>query len=205
MEKSLSREEYNEQRKQDFEDKKLEIIDAAQRMFFEQGLGIVTMSQIMTETNTSRATMYRYFPSIHPIVFEVQYRMMHEIFDDLKGFDLKGTPSENVYKCVNIMVENFHKHIEAYNFNAMFIHFYGDSYPDEQLSNDYQYFLAQLFFGELPKEEQMEKYRALLTSADVIFTYLQKLAYRERNRTEKANYAFDLDVVRQLIGKMFKD
>lgn len=205
MEKSLSREEYNEQRKQDVEDKKLEIIDAAQRMFFEQGLGIVTMSQIMTETNTSRATMYRYFPSIHPIVFEVQYRMMHEIFDDLKGLDLKGTPSENVYKCVNIMVENFHKHIEAYNFNAMFIHFYGDSYPDEQLSNDYQYFLAQLFFGELPKEEQMEKYRALLTSADVIFTYLQKLAYRERNRTEKANYAFDLDVVRQLIGKMFKD
>ncbi len=205
MENTRSRKEYNEQRKQDVEDKKIEIIDAAQELILADGLGNVTMGLIMKETKTSRATMYRYFPSIHPIVFEIQYRMMNEIFGDLKRVDLRDLgPNKVVHKIVNLLIDNFHKHVDAYNYISMFIHFYADAYPDEMLTNNYMFYLEHLFFGEEPDRKTMEKYQDLITSADVIFSYLQKLAHRKITQANDTGYKYELGIVKDMADKIFE-
>ena len=205
MENTRSRKEYNAQRKQGVEDKKLEIIDAAQKLILADGLGNVTMGQIMKETQTSRATMYRYFPSIHPIVFEIQYRMMNEIFGDWKNAELESLmPNVIVYKIVNILIDNFHKHVDAYNYISMFSHFYADVYPDETLSNNYMYYLERLFFGETPsKKETIEKYLDLITSAEVIFSYLQNLAHRKITQSDSSGYTYELSILKTMTDKVF--
>jgi len=205
MDNTRSRKEYNEQRKQDVEEKKLEIIDAAQKMFLAEGLGNVTMGQIMKKMQISRATMYRYFPNIHPIVFEVQYRMMNEIFSDWKNAQIIGLePNEVVHKIVNILIDNFHKHVDAYNYISMFSHFYADVYPDEMLSDNYMYYLEQLFFGETPdKKDVIAKYRDLIASADVIFSYLQKLAHRKITQSDDSGFIYELGIVKTMTDKIF--
>ena len=204
MEKTLSREEYNEQRKQNVEDKKLQIIDAAQKLFLTKGLDSVTMGDIMAATNTSRASMYRYFPSIHPIAFEVQYRMLKEIFGDLKRarFDTQK-PKEQVKEGLITLVDNFHQHIEAYNYISMFDYFYAESYPDEKLSSDYLSFLGHLMFDEEPEHEEIGEYSDLVVTADVIFSYLQKIAHEQSKKPQATGYTHDLLLIRQMIDRIF--
>jgi len=202
---TLSREEYNEKRKATMEEKKREIIDIAQELFLEKGLDNVTMSHIMKASDTSRATMYRYFDSIHPIVFEVQYRMMKEIFRDLGEADFSGlTAMECGYTGMNILVDHFCEHIDAYNYISMFDHFYAASYPDEKMSNEYASFLMHLFGDAASIDDKWQDHGEMLTYANVIFSYLQKIAHRKKNKIENIDFSRELASIRQLIAKVYR-
>ena len=202
---STKREIYNRRRKEDLEDKKLQIIDIAQKIILEDGLHNVTMSRIMEESDTSRATMYRYFKSLDPIALEIQKRMIDRILSDFSGYDFGGRDAaETMSLGLGIMIDNFVNNVDAYNYLSIFDHFYASDYPDEKFARDYLEFLVKKFSTGDVSDEGRKVWERMLIYGDVVFTFLQKLAHRVKKSGDRVNINMELAIARDIVGMIFK-
>lgn len=200
------KERYKEHRKELMEERKKEVVEAAKRLFLEKGLNHVTMNDIMNEAGLSKATMYRYYDSIHPIAFEVEYGMIQEIFGDLKTIDLTGmTGTEAMKATLLMMVDRFSDHIRAYQYISMFDYLYAKEYPNDNLSQEYNRVLKSIINSNMGSGKGMEQYSEVLTYVSVIFAYLQKLAHRKDIIDEgDINVKERLVIVRGMIHQLFR-
>lgn len=200
------KEKYHEQRKQLVEDRKKEVIEVAKKLFLENGLNNVTMNDLMKEAGLSKATMYRYYDSIHPIAFEVEYEMIQEIFNDLNTINLASlTGSEAMKQALLTMVDRFIDHIKAYRYISMFDYLYAQEYPDDNLSQEYNRVLRTIINANMGGEKAVEQYNEVLTYVGIIFAYLQKLAHRKEIMDKgDIDVAERLDIVRKMIQQLFK-
>jgi len=200
------REKYLEQRKLLMEERKKEVIDTAKKLFLEKGLNNVTMNDIMNEAGLSKATMYRYYDSIHPIAFEVEYEMMQEIFSDLKLIDITNhNGGEAIKEILLTMVDRFIYHIKAYRYISMFDFLYADQYPNDNLSQEYNKVIQSIIDSNMSGERVKEQYSEALTYVSVIFAYLQKLAHRKEIIDKgEIDVIERLNIVRKMIHKLLK-
>lgn len=200
------REKYLEQRKLLMEERKKEVIDTAKKLFLEKGLNNVTMNDIMNEAGLSKATMYRYYDSIHPIAFEVEYEMMQEIFSDLKLIDITNrNGGETIKEILLTMVDRFIYHIKAYRYISMFDFLYSDQYPNDNLSQEYNKVIQSIIDANMSGERGKEQYAEALTYVSVIFAYLQKLAHRKEIIDKgEIDVIERLNIVRKMIHKLLK-
>lgn len=200
------REKYLEQRKLLMEERKKEVIDTAKKLFLEKGLNNVTMNDIMNEAGLSKATMYRYYDSIHPIAFEVEYEMMQEIFSDLKLIDITNhNGGEAIKEILLTMVDRFIYHIKAYRYISMFDFLYADQYPNDNLSQEYNKVIQSIIDDNMSGERVKEQYAEALTYVSVIFAYLQKLAHRKEIIDKgEIDVIERLNIVRKMIHKLLK-
>lgn len=200
------REKYLEQRKLLMEERKKEVIDTAKKLFLEKGLNNVTMNDIMNEAGLSKATMYRYYDSIHPIAFEVEYEMMQEIFSDLKLIDITNrNGGETIKEILLTMVDRFIYHIKAYRYISMFDFLYSDQYPNDNLSQEYNKVIQSIIDSNMSGERVKEQYSEALTYVSVIFAYLQKLAHRKEIIDKgEIDVIERLNIVRKMIHKLLK-
>lgn len=200
------REKYLEQRKLLMEERKKEVIDTAKKLFLEKGLNNVTMNDIMNEAGLSKATMYRYYDSIHPIAFEVEYEMMQEIFSDLKLIDITNrNGGEAIKEILLTMVDRFIYHIKAYRYISMFDFLYADQYPNDNLSQEYNKVIQSIIDANMSGERVKEQYAEALTYVSVIFAYLQKLAHRKEIIDKgEIDVIERLNIVRKMIHKLLK-
>lgn len=200
------REKYLEQRKLLMEERKKEVIDTAKKLFLEKGLNNVTMNDIMNEAGLSKATMYRYYDSIHPIAFEVEYEMMQEIFSDLKLIDITNrNGGEAIKEILLTMVDRFIYHMKAYRYISMFDFLYADQYPNDNLSQEYNKVIQSIIDANMSGERVKEQYAEALTYVSVIFAYLQKLAHRKEIIDKgEIDVIERLNIVRKMIHKLLK-
>ncbi|SHI52083.1 transcriptional regulator, TetR family [Clostridium amylolyticum] len=200
------REKYLEQRKLLMEERKKEVIDTAKKLFLEKGLNNVTMNDIMNEAGLSKATMYRYYDSIHPIAFEVEYEMMQEIFSDLKLIDITNrNGGEAIKEILLTMVDRFIYHIKAYRYISMFDFLYADQYPNDNLLQEYNKVIQSIIDANMSGERVKEQYAEALTYVSVIFAYLQKLAHRKEIIDKgEIDVIERLNIVRKMIHKLLK-
>lgn len=200
------REKYLEQRKLLMEERKKEVIDTAKKLFLEKGLNNVTMNDIMNESGLSKATMYRYYDSIHPIAFEVEYEMMQEIFSDLKLIDITNrNGGETIKEILLTMVDRFIYHIKGYRYISMFDFLYADQYPNDNLSQEYNKVIQSIIDSNMSGERVKEQYSEALTYVSVIFAYLQKLAHRKEIIDKgEIDVIERLNIVRKMIHKLLK-
>lgn len=199
-------EKYQEQRKQLMEERKKAVIDSAKELFLEKGLNNVTMNDIMNETGLSKATMYRYYDSIDPIAFEVEYAMLQEIFSDLKLVELTNkSGGEAIKEILLTMVDRFIYHMKAYRYISMFDFLYSDQYPNDNLSQEYNKVIQSIINENMSGERVKEEYAEALIHVSVIFAYLQKLAHR-KEIIDKGGIDVNerLNVVRRMIHKLFQ-
>lgn len=73
-----------ERREREKEDRKLHIIDAAEKVFFSKGYPDTTMDQIAREAELSRATLYLYFKGKVDVHREIVLRgmdLLHDLID----------------------------------------------------------------------------------------------------------------------------
>lgn len=199
-------EKYQEQRKQLMEERKKAVIDSAKELFLEKGLNNVTMNDIMNETGLSKATMYRYYESIDPIAFEVEYAMLQEIFSDLKLVELTNkSGGEAIKEILLTMVDRFIYHMKAYRYISMFDFLYSDQYPNDNLSQEYNKVIQTIINENMSGERVKEEYAEALIHVSVIFAYLQKLAHR-KEIIDKGGIDVNerLNVVRRMIHKLFQ-
>ncbi|HCL03583.1 MAG TPA: hypothetical protein DHW61_14445 [Lachnoclostridium phytofermentans] len=198
------KEKYLEQRKLLMEERKKEVIETAKKLFLEKGLNNVTMNDIMNEAGLSKATMYRYYDSIHPIAFEVEYEMLQEIFSDLKLIDMTNRNGGEAIKEILLnMVDRFIPHIKAYRYISMFDFLYSDKYPNDNLSQEYNKVIQSIIDANMSGEKVKEQFDEALTYVSVIFAYLQKLAHRKEIIDKgEIDVTERLDIVRRMIHKL---
>ncbi len=199
-------EKYQEQRKLLVEERKKVVIDSAKKLFLEKGLNNVTMNDIMIEAGLSKATMYRYYESIDPIAFEVEYEMLQEIFGDLKLIEMADISGGEVIKEILLtMVDKFIHHIKAYRYISMFDFLYSNQYPNDNLSQEYNKVIQSIIDANTSGEKVKEEYAEALIHVSVIFAYLQKLAHRKEIIDQGGIDVNErLNVVRRMIHKLFQ-
>jgi AcrR family transcriptional regulator len=165
--------------KHQVEDQRNAILDAAEALFLQNGLDQTTMVDIANKTGIHKVTLYRYFPDIHPIAFEIAARMLQRIAEstDLRDHSLT---LESMKKIALAMVDQFTLLKDAYRYLGMFDHLYGDHYPDENLAAWYQkQLITTLHWGGNLNQEltqditQSDQVVVILNS---IMSFLEKLA-----------------------------
>ena len=66
-----------ERKEREKEQRKNDIIDAAERMFFSKGIAATTMDDIAEEAELSKGTIYLYFKSKEDLYLAIHYRGLH--------------------------------------------------------------------------------------------------------------------------------
>jgi AcrR family transcriptional regulator len=74
-----------ERREREREQRRLSIIEAAERIFFSKGYSGATMDQIAQDAELSKATLYLYFKGKDEVHREIVSRGMDILFDLIKG------------------------------------------------------------------------------------------------------------------------
>lgn len=158
---------------------RLNILDAAEKLFMEKGLENTNMSDIASEAGITRVSLYRYFSDRHPIAFEIAVRMLRKI---LESSDTGERPInfESLRSIAIRTIEQFYQLRGAYRYLGMFDHLYGDHYPDEKLAAWYKEQISALgWIGEIDQEASLLANLApIVMINNCIMSFLQKLAVR---------------------------
>ena len=66
------------------EQRRIYILDSAEKLFFAKGFDTVTMSEIADDVGLNKATLYVYFENKDHLLFAIVLRKMHELIDRYK-------------------------------------------------------------------------------------------------------------------------
>lgn len=167
------------QRQQKVLERREGIIEQARALFIREGLANVTMQDVMNETGIAKATMYRYFDSIHAIALEVQSQMLAEIYGDLVAIEYDHEPEIVLKQVYTRMIDGFESHKIAYRYIGSFDFIYAKAYPETFMETEYDSRLEALVKEYLGEAVQGDSLNKLLVHLGMISSYLQKMALRE--------------------------
>jgi AcrR family transcriptional regulator len=158
---------------------RLNILDAAEKLFLEKGLESTNMSEIAAEAGITRVSLYRYFPDRHPIAFEIAVRMLRKILESSDNGERPIT-FKSLRDIATRTIEQFDQLRTAYRYLGMFDHLYGDHYPDEKLAAWYKEQISSLgWIEEIDQEGTLfAKLAPIVMINNCIMSFLQKLAVR---------------------------
>ena len=103
-----------ERKKHRWQENRLAIVEAAEKVFAQKGFSLATVDDIAEEAQFSKATLYRYFKSKSEIFFEVILGSFDEVTERLKEIQKKeGTASEKLKEVIRFILHFYHdkKHI----------------------------------------------------------------------------------------------
>ncbi len=116
-----------------------QILEVAREIFLEKDISQITMVDIAAKAGISRVTMYKYFNSIHEIVFEIQIKIMKEISH---YFQVDGESGKTGADKLGIMLNGwlllYHEQPDHLRFIGLFDHYYRNSFPSEELRKRYK-------------------------------------------------------------------
>lgn len=120
-----------------------QIMEATYDLVLEKGLMSITIVDIVKKAEISRVTLYKYYNSIHEIVFDIQIKILNEMSGLL---DEKLTGKNGLEKLQDYFatfIRMYRAHPDYFCFAAMFDQFYQSSYPTPELEERYQSFTKQ--------------------------------------------------------------
>ncbi|MBN1877289.1 MAG: TetR/AcrR family transcriptional regulator [Anaerolineae bacterium] len=181
MNKAISKLESNRQKgKHQVDDQRANILDAAEKLFLQQGLENTKMVDIAAQAGITKVTLYRYFPNRDVIALEIHVRMMNKIVALVDSGDqdisLKGTK-----KLACSMIRNFDELRDAYRYMGMFDSLYLDLTPGMALPQWTKSQLIAFTWSGVTLDEAMREdpqgNRLIMIMSTVIW-FLEKLALR---------------------------
>jgi AcrR family transcriptional regulator len=120
-----------------------QIMDATYALVLEKGLISITIVDIVKKAEISRVTLYKYYNSIHEIVFDIQIKILNEMSGMLDA-KLKGKNGlEKLHDYFASFIRMYQTHPDYFRFAATFDQFYQSSYPTPELEERYQSFTKQ--------------------------------------------------------------
>ena len=157
------------------------ILDAAEKLFLENGIETTSMADISSLLGISRVTMYRYFADRDEIAVEIQMRMLHKI-NSVPPMEDHPATLDSYRNGVKLILRNYPALRDAYRYIGMFDAIYLDKAADNALT---QWTKAQLMkgaFSERTISRNAPQLRDFENQLDIIlnaFTWsLEKLALR---------------------------
>jgi TetR/AcrR family transcriptional regulator len=122
-----------ERKEREKEHRKEEILDAAQKIFFEKGLSIATMDEIAETAELSKGTLYLYYKSKEDMYLAVMIRGMEELHGEFERIgSSKNTSVEKIVKLGAAYREHFYKHRKSFRM----IHFLESPQFHKQVSDE---------------------------------------------------------------------
>ncbi len=117
--------------KHQLDEQREHILDAAEKLFLLHGLEKTRMIDIANEAGITKMTLYRYFPDLDSIAFQIHGRMSQKIISTI-AFDPQDLEItlENARKASQRLIHNFHELRDAYRYLGMFDAIYLDRFTD---------------------------------------------------------------------------
>jgi TetR/AcrR family transcriptional regulator len=101
----------HERKEREKEHRREEILDAAQRVFFEKGLSAATVDEIAQTAELSKGTLYLYYKSKEDLYLAVMMRGTQVLFDMLTDVAKKeASVPETLMRFADAYIEYFNKH-----------------------------------------------------------------------------------------------
>lgn len=122
-----------ERKEREKEHRKEEIVDAAQKVFFEKGLLVATMDDIAEAAELSKGTLYLYNKSKEDLYLAVMMRGMQKLYKMLQQvIETKDTTVKKLIEVANVYQEFA---TSSSNYFRMF-HFFQTSHFHKQVSDE---------------------------------------------------------------------
>jgi AcrR family transcriptional regulator len=181
MKQLTSKSETNRQiGKHQVDEQRASILDAAEKVFLQQGLENTKMVDIAARAGITKVTLYRYFPNRDGIALEIQACMIHRIASLLDPKDLE--PSlKSAKKLAQSMIRNFDVLRDAYRYMGMFDKIYLDHPPDATLPQWTKNQLLSLTWNGIPSGNFVREYpqgNHFIMIMSTVIWFLEKLALR---------------------------
>jgi len=110
------------------------ILDAAEKLFDERGIGQVTMADITSASGVRASTLYQYFSNKDEIVWAIVETALEELAVLAKSAtDEAGTALSKITALLEVMAESLEHHPEKVRFLAQFDAMYARDWPAERL------------------------------------------------------------------------
>ncbi|MBN1565808.1 MAG: TetR/AcrR family transcriptional regulator [Anaerolineae bacterium] len=170
-----------QQGKHQVDEQRDNILAAAEMLFLHHGLEKTKMIDIATQAGITKMTLYRYFPNLDPIAFEVAGRMLETISTiAARSIDQEVTGLAAIRENCLGMIREFVTLRSAYRYIGMFDHLYGDKYPSDELASWYKKRIFDLMdawpFSKADLDQQ--GYAQVITLLNTIMSFLEKMAAR---------------------------
>jgi AcrR family transcriptional regulator len=109
------------------------ILDAAERLFLQNGIVHTKMVDIAAEVGITKITLYRYFPNRDMIALEIHERMINKIAAQV-DVDEWDVSFETARKMARSMIRNYESLKDAYRYMGMFDNQYLDNPPESAMA-----------------------------------------------------------------------
>lgn len=163
------------------EELRARILDAAEKLFLENGIETTSMADISSLLGISRVTMYRYFANRDEIAVEIHVRMLEKI-NSVPQIDDHLSTLDNYREGVRQILRNYSNLCDAYRYIGMFDAIYLDKAPDHSLTQWTKAQLMKGFLGERAASGNLPQFQPYRYRLEIIlnaFTwFLEKLALR---------------------------
>ena len=181
--KTPNQERYRLERNQQVQDRRQHIISTAREIFSTNGIENTTMLELAEAAHISKMTLYRYFPDRPTVAIEVAIDTIHQIRARItQQMTLTPTSQNQLQNMFVAMIDAFPELEKEFRFMAMFDSLYYSSYPTPELQQRYQAEVQNIFGRSLDTLittlEGREKFTKIITTANMITSYLQRLALR---------------------------
>ena len=203
---SKSKLRYDEQRRQQAENSKKLILDAAEKLFLEKGLHDVVVKDIMNEAAVSRTCIYSHFDDFDHIVYQVAYRIYDKVI--LYGRDKNAQTSKESYKDILLRnVDNFFELKDCYAFLDIFDRYYAKKETKHDFNKEYLDHIISTI-GSISSIEDFNKntiVKKLIVYGAMVNSYLGKLACTGEKMAQQMgeSVAEQIELLREIIKNEF--
>lgn len=193
------------------EKRKNEILNAARELFITKGLSETTMDNIASEIKITRRTLYRYYKTKEELAFEIEIML----FEELYYFQTKiyKTLVGNGLKKIELFLNEIASYVEAnpsiIRFSGVFDFYFTGEYPYLELTNRFKnmissndYILEQLIRDGIEDGSirlDIDPVITGLTISNVLLSLSQRVLIREKHLDEEQGVAS-----REMIRHQFK-
>jgi len=164
--------------KHQVDEKRVQILDAAEKLFLEKGIVNTSMVEIARAMGITKVTLYRYFANKDEIAIEIQIRMLNKISAVSESYDMEST-REVIRNKVHLRIEYFDELRDAYRYAGMFDQIYLDNPSDSAIS---QWTKEKLATSDWKKPDRKTRNYPYPSERSVIMSslvwFLEKLALR---------------------------
>ncbi len=193
------------------EKRKNEILNVARELFITKGLSETTMDNIASEIKITRRTLYRYYKTKEELAFEIEIML----FEELYNFQTKiyKTLVGNGLKKIELFLNEIASYVEAnpsiIRFSGVFDFYFTGEYPYLELTNRFKnmissndYILEQLIRDGIEDGSirlDIDPVITGLTISNVLLSLSQRVLIREKHLDEEQGVAS-----REMIRHQFK-
>jgi len=176
--------------KHQVEEQRACILDAAEKLFLQNGLEKTTMLEIAGQAGITKVTLYRYFANRDEIALAIHVRMLNKISSLIESEKQESelpNPEEQDYtlagqrRRAQVMIRNFSRLRDAYRYIGMFDKIYLDDAPDAALTQWTKERLISLGVGKAGQklaagaDPRSRKMPVIMSN---VIWFLEKLALR---------------------------